>query len=122
MALISWPLALYPHEHVLTKWTERIADGILSLEAFPHGFSIESEVSSDSKGKDEETMQGFIRVRKLPVLTERGMGIGSGDEKVFAMSRRQFSIKPFNLPPLDTGDSGEQAPTEEKDKGKALEF
>jgi elongator complex protein 4 len=100
-------------------------DGVLSLEAFPHGFSVEAEDSAEktTKGQDRESMQGFIRVRKLPVLTERGIGVGSGDEMVFAMSRRQFTIKPFNLPPLETGDGGQPgAGTEQKEKEKSLEF
>jgi elongator complex protein 4 len=102
-------------------------DGVLSLEAFPHGFSVEEDNLTEGrrKGEDGESMQGFIRVRKLPVLTERGMGIGSGDEMVFAMSRRHFTIKPFNLPPLDSGEglqAGAGAKEKEKEKEKTLEF
>jgi elongator complex protein 4 len=110
---------------------ERVVDGVVSLEAFPHGFSMDAETPSDGDPKsktgasdDVEAMQGFIRVRKLPVLTERGMGIGGGDEMVFAMSKRRFVIKPFNLPPLDMGDGGGAAAggAQEKSKEKELEF
>jgi hypothetical protein len=89
----------------------------------------ETPSGGDSKRKagtsdDVEAMQGFIRMRKLPVLTERGMGIRSGDEMVFAMSKRRFVIKPFNLPPLDMGGGGAATAggADEKGKEKELEF
>ena len=124
IAVLSWPLALFPHNHVLTRFMKRIIDGIISLEAFPSGFSIDSELlEGKRKENEDESMQGFIRVKKLPALTERGMGVGSGDQMVFSMSRRQFTVKPFNLPPLESGQGDQaEASAEEKAKSKALEF
>jgi elongator complex protein 4 len=117
--MISWPLELYPPSSTLTRWIERLMDGIISLEAFPHGFSFDSEVSDDSQRKEEDTLQGFLRVRKLPAITERGIGIGSGDEMMFSMSKRTFTIRPYNLPPLD---SGAEEKEESQTKKSDLEF
>ena len=114
---ISWPLALYPPSHSYTRWLERLSDGVLRLEAFPHGFSAEAAESDDGGKKGEEAMQGLLRVRKLPVLTERGMGMGAGEDLAWRAGRRGFVIREFNLPPLlvEPQETGE-------DKRKNLEF
>lgn len=121
VAVLSWPLALYPVHHTLTWWLERLCDGVIRLEPFPHDFSAEAiPQNSGTKGRDEDKMQGFLRVRKLPILTERGMGTGVMEDMAWALGRKRFVIRPFNLPPveLDTGDAKE----EEKSKAKELEF
>lgn len=108
VVMISWPLELYPQTSTLTRWLERLVDGIITLEAFPHGFSFDSELTDENRRKEEDTLQGFLRVRKLAAITERGIGIGSGDEMMFSMSKRSFTIRPYNLPPLDTGTEDKQ--------------
>jgi elongator complex protein 4 len=67
------------------------------------------------KGKDDEKMQGLLKVVKLPVLSERGLSVGAGEDMAFAVGRRRFVIRPFHLPPLE-GDGGEES------KGRELEF
>jgi elongator complex protein 4 len=119
VVIISWPLELYHQSSTLTRWLERLVDGVVTLEAFPHGFSFDSEVMDDSKRKEEDTLQGFLRVRKLPAITERGIGIGSGDEMMFSMSKRSFTIRPYNLPPLD---GGAEEKEEDQMKKSELEF
>jgi elongator complex protein 4 len=96
--MISWPLALYPRASPLTRWLERLSDGVISLEPFPHNFSADAE---DPKSKDDETLQGLLQVRKLPLLSERGMGVGKTDDLAFAVGRRRFVIRPFSLPPVE---------------------
>ena len=53
-------------------------------------------------------MQGLLEVRKLPVLTEKGVSVGVGEDMAFAVGRRRFTIRPFHLPPLESeeGDAG----------------
>jgi elongator complex protein 4 len=115
--MISWPLALYPNSFCLTKWFEHLSDGVISLEPFPHNFSAEAD---DPKSKDDETLQGLLRVRKLPILTERGMGVGKSDDLAFAVGRRRFVIRPFSLPPL--GAEQETLVEGSVAAGKELEF
>ncbi|KAF2671997.1 PAXNEB-domain-containing protein [Microthyrium microscopicum] len=122
VAILSWPLALYPTHHTLTWWLERLCDGVIRLEPFPHDFSAEAiPQNTNSKGRDEDKMQGFLRVRKLPILTERGMGTGVMEDMVWALGRKRFVIRPFNLPPVEFENGGESK-EEEKVKAKELEF
>jgi elongator complex protein 4 len=115
--MVSWPLALYPRTNPLTRWLERLSDGVISLEPFPHNFSAEAE---DPKSKDDETLQGLLRVRKLPILSERGMGVGKTDDLAFAVGRRKFVIRPFSLPPIEGEE--EESGTGTAAAGKELEF
>lgn len=122
---------MYPSSHSYTRWLERLLDGVIRLEPFPHSFSADAVVmdeASDSEGragkKEEEIkLQGMLTVRKLPLLTERGYGGGEAEDMAWALGRKRFVIRRFNLPPveLDDGGGGEQA-KEEKRKAKDLEF
>jgi elongator complex protein 4 len=93
------------------------------LHPFPHSYSVES-ADSDAKARDEEKMQGLIRVHKLPILSERGLSVGSSEDMAFAVGRRRFVVRPFYLPPLE----GEESRAERVEsggvgvKGKELEF
>jgi elongator complex protein 4 len=103
---LSWPIALFPQYHVLTQGLERFVDGVISLEVFPHGFSTYDEdiaLTDETTDRDKMEMQGLIRVKKLPVLSDRGMGLSraaDGGDWAFAMGRRKMVVRPFNLPPL----------------------
>jgi elongator complex protein 4 len=121
-AVASFPLALFPRGTAITRWLERLFDGVISLDPFSHSFSANAEVAdstSTSKSQTEEALQGLLRLRKLPIVTERGTGTGKSDDMAFAFSRKRLIIKPFNLPPLDAGpeDTGEEAT-----KQKQLQF
>ena len=73
-------------------------------------------------------MQGLLELRKLPILTEKGISVGVGEDMAFAVGRRRFSIRPFHLPPLEQeeGPSGEghehDVGAEGKVEAKSLEF
>jgi elongator complex protein 4 len=96
--IMSWPLSLYPEHHTLTQIMERISHGIISLNVFPHSFSIPDEVQA---GDEKMEMQGMIRIKSLAVLSDRGMGLNKADgDWAFAIGRRRMTVRPFNLPPL----------------------
>lgn len=121
--IASYPLTLYPRSSILTRWTERLIDGVITLHPFPHSYSVDASQPSSheaadggGRGKDDEKMQGLLKVIKLPILSERGLSVGAGEDMAFAVGRRRFVIRPFYLPPLD-GDGDE-----EESKGKELEF
>jgi elongator complex protein 4 len=120
--IASFPLALYSHGNSITRWLERLFDGVISLDPFSHTFSADAESmdsSLSSTSRTEETLQGLLRLRKLPVITERGMGAGKSDDMAFAFSRKRFIIKPFNLPPLELA---QQDSANSTIKDKQLEF
>ncbi|RDI80575.1 Ras-related protein [Venturia inaequalis] len=127
--MISWPLALYPRTLPLTRWVETLLDGVILLQPFPHAYSIESEPTTPTSGgnaKDDEKMQGLLKVLKAPVLSERGvgvggLGVGNGEDMAFAVGRKRFIIRPFHLPPVE-GEEETATTTEEKKKAKDLEF
>lgn len=127
--MISWPLALYPRTLPLTRWVETLLDGVILLQPFPHAYSIESEPTTPTSGgnaKDDEKMQGLLKVLKAPVLSERGvgvggLGVGNGEDMAFAVGRKRFIIRPFHLPPVE-GEEETATTAEEKKKAKDLEF
>jgi elongator complex protein 4 len=116
--LLSYPLALYPRHNPLTRWTEHLCDGIIQLQPFPHAYSTDASPSSSSSSKGEEKMQGLLKVLKVPVLSERGVGVGGGEDMAFAVGRRKFDIRPFHLPPMEGEEEGGGAGSD----AKALEF
>ena len=69
-------------------------------------------------------MQGLIDVHKLPILSERGLSVGSGEDMAFAMGRKRFVVRPFYLPPLEGEESnvGQGQGGGLGAKGKELEF
>lgn len=66
-------------------------------------------------------MQGLIKVSKLPVLGEKGISVGIGEDMAFAVGRKRFLIRPFHLPPVD-GESEEKASDGAPKAGEGLEF
>jgi elongator complex protein 4 len=128
--MTSWPLALYPRHLPLTRWIETLLDGVVLLQPFPHAYSIDSEPTAPTSGgnaKDDEKMQGLLRVLKAPVLSERGVGVGGlgmsagGEDMAFAVGRKRFIIRPFHLPPVE-GEEENESKTEAASKAKDLEF
>lgn len=101
------PLSLHPRNSGLTKWIELVSDGVYNLTPFPHSVDAEFQSSRDPTTK-EEPPQGLLQVYKMPVLHELGSGSPLADtDWTFTLSRRKFTIKPFNLPPLE-GDTEAQ--------------
>ncbi|KAK3073142.1 Elongator subunit elp4 [Teratosphaeriaceae sp. CCFEE 6253] len=107
-AMITLPLELYPRHTGLVRWAELLCDGVLELTPFPHLMDASHGNVSGNRGGQgaEEPPQGMLRVHKLPIDTERGVGgAGAGNstgaDLAFTLSRRKFVIQPFALPPME---------------------
>lgn len=75
-------------------------------------------------GTADDPPQGLLRVHRIPMLHDRGSGTTSSDDDwTFTLSRRKFTIKPFNLPPIEGDTSAQQAgSSDEKGKKADMEF
>lgn len=126
--LTSLPTSLYPRSSGLTRWLEILSDGVFELLPFPHSSDAEFATARNPETK-EEPPQGLLRIHKLPVLNESGSGVPPSDmDWTFTLSRRKFTIKPFNLPPIE-GDTeaqqsggGEGVESKSKPKKADMEF
>jgi elongator complex protein 4 len=119
IVMLSWPLSLYPRGSTLAWWMELLVDGVITLEPLPHGFRVDNGVApAKADGENQEAIQGFLHITKLPFLTERGIGASKVDDMAFAVGKRGFVIKPFSLPPLE----GEQENVASASSDKRLEF
>ncbi|KAJ9604446.1 Elongator subunit elp4 [Cladophialophora chaetospira] len=123
-AMMSLPLSLYPRSSGLVRWLEVLNSGVLELAPFPHSAEGDAATPRDSSGKTEEPPQGLLQVHRLPMLHERGTGLGTSENDwTFTLSRRKFTIKPFNLPPVEGDTDAQQAGESEKKAMKAdVEF
>ncbi|KAI8631958.1 PAXNEB-domain-containing protein [Xylariaceae sp. FL1651] len=114
--ILTLPLTLYPRTTGLTRWVELLCDGVLEFIPLQSISIHKPPPSSKGERKDDEQVQGLIKVHSLPILHEKGGGSHSAlDDQSFSLSRsRGLIIKPFYLPPAD---SDENEP-KEKDVGK----
>ena len=121
--LLSLPLSLYPRSSGLVRWIELLNDGVLELSPFPHSADGD-RATRGPDGATEEPPQGLLQVHRLPMLHERGSGNRtSEDDWTFTLSRRKFTIKPFNLPPVEGDTEAQQVSgTDSKGKKSELEF
>ncbi|KIX04337.1 uncharacterized protein Z518_05205 [Rhinocladiella mackenziei CBS 650.93] len=120
-AMISLPLSLYPRSSGLVRWIELLNDAVLELCPFPHSADGDTQISRGPAGTTEEPPQGLLQVHRLPMLHDRGCGIGTSENDwTFTLSRRKFTIKPFNLPPIG-GDTEAQQASGSEQRGKKLE-
>lgn len=117
------PLSLYPRSSGLTRWIELLSDGVYELTPFPHSADAEFANSRDPNTK-EEPPQGLLRVHKLPIMHELGSGSPLADtDWTFTLSRRKFTIRPFNLPPVEGDTDAQQvASKDEKPKKAEMDF
>ncbi|GAP91987.1 putative elongator complex protein 4 [Rosellinia necatrix] len=113
--LLTLPLSLYPRTTGLTRWMELLCDGVLEFIPLQSTTIHKPPPSSNSDSKDDEKIQGLVKVHSVPIFHEKGGGSHSGlDDQSFSLSRsRGLIIKPFYLPPADsdeddtkTGNSG----------------
>ena len=112
--MTSLPLSIYPRSTGLTRWLELLSDGVIELSPFPHSAGTET-ADSNKPGHDEQP-QGLLTVHRLPVLHERGGGSGVvSEESTFTLSRKRFTIKLFNLPPLEGDTEAQQERTKKAD-------
>ena len=110
--MITLPLTLYPRSTGLVRWMEILSDGVLELTPFPHPTEIEPSITtSGAATAQEDKPQGMVKMHRLPVFHEtgRGGGVGAcgGDDLAFTVSRKNFSIKPFRLPPVGEDTDGQ---------------
>ncbi|KAI0538082.1 Elongator complex protein 4 [Xylaria digitata] len=106
--LLTLPLSLYPRTTGLVRWMELLCDGVLELIPLQSTTIHKPPPSSKSDGKDDEKVQGLVKVHSLPIFHEKGGGSHSAlDDQSFSLSRSKgLIIKPFYLPPAD-GDENE---------------
>ncbi|KAI0198050.1 Elongator complex protein 4 [Astrocystis sublimbata] len=117
-AIITLPLSLYPRTTGLTRWIELLCDGVLEFIPLQSTTIHKPPPSSKGEGKDDEKVQGLVKVHSLPIFHEKGGGSHSTlDDQSFILSRSKgLIIKPFYLPPADSeenepkaGDSGKSS-------------
>ncbi|KAI1160468.1 Elongator complex protein 4 [Nemania serpens] len=106
--IMTLPLSLYPRTAGLTRWIELLSDGVLEFIPLQSTTIHKPPPSSKGEGKDDEKIQGLIKVHSLPIFHEKGGGSHSAlDDQSFSLSRsRGLIIKPFYLPPAD--DDGDE--------------
>lgn len=123
-AMLSLPLSLYPRSSGLIRWVELLSDGVLELAPFPHSAEGDTDRARGSTGTTEEPPQGLLQVHRLPVIHERGSGVGTSENDwTFTLSRRKFTIKQFNLPPVEGDTDAQQGSGQEQKAKKAdVEF
>lgn len=117
------PLSLHPRQSGIIKWIETFCDGVFELVPFPHSADAEFASSRDPTTK-EEPPQGILRIHKLPLFHEQAIGVPPSElDWTFVLSRRKFTVKPFNLPPIggDT-DAQQTGSKDEKPKKENMEF
>ncbi|KAL9088894.1 MAG: hypothetical protein Q9165_005951 [Trypethelium subeluteriae] len=125
VVMLSIPLELHPRSSSLTRWLEHLCDGVLTLLPFPHDVSVAA--SSGAATQKEEKPQGLVKVLKVPIQTERGMGgmFGGegGEDLAFTVSRKKFAIRAFSLPPVEGDEEGQRGGGEGGGlTGKEMEF
>ncbi|KAI0470376.1 PAXNEB protein-domain-containing protein [Xylaria cf. heliscus] len=110
-AILTLPLSLYPRTTGLTRWMELLCDGVLEFIPLQSTTIHKPPPSSKGDGKDDEKVQGLVKVHSLPVFHEKGGGSHSAlDDQSFSLSRSKgLIIKPFYLPPADTDESEPKA-------------
>lgn len=115
--MLSLPTTLYPRTSGLIRWAELLSDGVFELVPFPHsalasaGGGASNPTTSAGATAAEEPPQGMLRIHRLPIYHDRGGGGGDeylAEDWAFTLSRRHFTIVPFNLPPVE-GDNEAQA-------------
>jgi elongator complex protein 4 len=113
--MISLPTELYPRDTGLIRWLEILSDGVIELLPLPR-----RTASKGTPGQEEP--QGLVKLWKLPVLGEKGGGVGAalgaGEDLAFLVTRRRFEIMAYSLPPADE----EEAVEKERGTKVDLEF
>lgn len=110
-AILTLPLSLYPRTTGLTRWMELLCDGVLEFIPLQSTTIHKPPPSSKGEGKDDEKVQGLVKVHSLPIFHEKGGGSHSAlDDQSFSLSRsRGLIIKPYYLPPADDDENETKA-------------
>ncbi|KAI3316806.1 PAXNEB-domain-containing protein [Xylariaceae sp. AK1471] len=109
--VLTLPLSLYPRTSGLTRWMEMLSDGVLEFIPLQTTSIHKPPPSSKRDAKDDEKLQGLIKVHSLPIFHEKGGGSHSAlDDQSFSLSRsRGLIIKPFYLPPAGSDENEHKA-------------
>ncbi|ERF74263.1 hypothetical protein EPUS_01950 [Endocarpon pusillum Z07020] len=126
-AVITLPLSLFPRSLGLVRWMELLSDGVIELTPFPHSSDQDRAAPKPPPGESatyEEPPQGLLNVHRLPIFHERGGGSSAvGEDWVFTLSRRKFTIKPYSLPPIEGDTEAQQThPAGQQPKKSDMEF
>ncbi|KAI1437949.1 PAXNEB-domain-containing protein [Xylaria sp. CBS 124048] len=111
-AIITLPLSLYPRTTGLTRWMELLCDGVLEFIPLQSTTIHKPPPSSKGNDKDDEKIQGLIKIHSLPIFHEKGGGGSHSalDDQSFSLSRSKgLIIKPFSLPPADSDEPDTKA-------------
>lgn len=96
--MISLPTELFPRDTGLVRWVEILSDGVVELLPLPRRTAAKA-------GQGQEEPQGLVRLWKLPVLGEKGGGVGAalgaGEDLAFLVTRKRFEIMAYSLPPAE---------------------
>lgn len=113
-AMISLPTELYPRNTGLIRWAEILSDSVVELVPLPRRTAAKTPAVGD------EEPQGLVKLWKLPVLGEKGGGVGAtlgaGEDLAFLVTRRRFEIMAYSLPPADDDEAGAQGDEGRKTK------
>jgi elongator complex protein 4 len=137
--LISIPLSLHPRSAGLVRMAEHVCDAVVELTPFPHSTNLEPATAALGKGggggagggggggeawEEQKEPQGLVALHKLPVISDRGAGLGvaGADDLAFTVSRRRFVIGAFALPPVQADDREAQAEGGTRTTKADLEF
>ncbi len=117
-AMMSLPLSLYPRASGLVRWIELLNSGVLELALFPHSAEGDANINRGPLSTTEEPPQGLLQVHRLSMLHDRGSGIGTSENDwTFTSSRKKFTIRPVNLPPIEGDTEAQQTAGPEKKEG-----
>jgi elongator complex protein 4 len=104
------PLPLSPRSSGLTRWVEHLHDGAIELSPFPHsaGGLVSTSSSKSKEDAVEEPPQGLLKIHRLPLLADRGVGTRAvEDDWAFTLSRRRLALKEWRLGPIEDEPVGE---------------
>jgi elongator complex protein 4 len=127
VAMITFPLSLFPRHTGLVRWMELLSDGVIELTPFPHSSDQDSAIpkpAGGDSGNNEEPPQGMLKLHRLPIFHERGGGSSLvGEDWAFTLSRRKFTIKPYSLPPIEGDTEAQQTGSaSQQPKNSDMEF
>ncbi|PHH55619.1 Elongator complex protein 4 [Ceratocystis fimbriata CBS 114723] len=114
-AMLTIPADLYPASSGLGKWIELMHDAVAHL------IPTESQPANNETSDATETIQGYMKMRRLPVYNEKGGGLEDnnlGETLSFHISSTSgLVIAPLVLPPAI-----DSAPVEPSSSKVDLEF
>lgn len=97
--MMSLALDLYPREGLVTHMVETLMDGVVHLQPFNPDMA--ALIERAYKNEPAKIQQGLVHVRKVPVLSDRGMMMVADGEYAFKNGRKRFEIDEWGIPVED---------------------